>query len=61
MEDDYSTARDRPRRAIRKPTRYVDGEGLIAYTLTVAEEIPKSAKPSTYTKAISCSSSTNWI
>jgi len=39
VEDDYSITRDRPRREIRKPARYVDSEGLIAYAFTVAREI----------------------
>jgi len=39
MEDDYSIARDRPRREIRKPARYVNTEGLIAYAFTVATKI----------------------
>ena len=43
MEDDYSIACDRPRREIRRPTRYVDSEGLVAYALTVAEKIFESA------------------
>jgi len=61
VEDDYSIACDRPRREIRRPARYVDSEGLIAYAFTVVEEILKSAEPSTYTEAISCPSSPNWI
>ena len=28
VEDDYSIARDRPRRDIRRPARYVDSEDL---------------------------------
>ena len=39
MEDDYSITRDHPMRKIRKPTRYVDSEGLIACAFTVAREI----------------------
>jgi len=61
VEDDYSIARDRPRREIRRPAHYVDSEGLVAYAFAVAEEIPESVEPSTYTKAISCLSSPNWI
>jgi len=61
VEDDYSIARDSPRREIRRPGHYVDSEGLVAYAFTVAEEIPKSVDPSTYTEAISYPSSPNWI
>ena len=39
MEDDYSIARDRPRREIRKPAPYVDSEGLITYAFRVTREI----------------------
>jgi len=61
VEDDYCIACDRPKREIRRLARYVDSEGLVAYTFIVAEEIPKSVEPSTYTEAISCPSSPNWI
>ena len=61
MEIDHSIARDRPRREIRRPARYNDDEGLIAYALSVAEEVPEGVEPSTYTEAISCPSSPNWI
>ena len=33
----HSTARDRPRREIRRPARYNDDKGLIAYALSVTE------------------------
>ena len=50
----HSIACDRPRREIRRPARYNDDEGLIAYALSVAEEVPEGVEPSTYTEAISC-------
>ena len=59
VEDDYSIAHDHPRRKIRKPTHYTESEGPVAYTLIVAQEIPEGIEPSTYTKAISCLSSSN--
>jgi len=61
VEVGHSIARDRPRREIRRPARYNDNEGLIAYALSVAEEVPEGVEPSTYTEAISCPSSPNWI
>ena len=61
MEDDYSVAHDRPRGEIMKPTRYGDSERLVVYTITVAEETPEGAEASTYTEAISCPSSPNWV
>ena len=61
VEVTHSIACDRPRREIKRPARYNDDEGQIAYALSVAEEVPKGVEPSTYTKAISCPSSPNWI
>jgi len=63
VENTYSIARDRPRRTIRKPARYAaDNEsGLIVYALAVAQETPKGIEPSTYSKAISCPNSSNWL
>jgi len=61
MEDYYSIARDCPRREIRKLAYYVDSEGLITYALTAAEQIPEGVEPSTYSEAISCPSSSNWV
>ena len=63
-EDTYSLAHDRPRRStIRKPSHYAtnDESWLIAYALTVAQETPKGIEPSTYSKAISCPNSSNWL
>ena len=61
VKDNYSIARDCPRREIRKSARYTDSEGLAPYALTVTEEIPEAIKPSTYTEAIFCPSSSNWV
>jgi len=61
VEVDHSIARDRPQREIRRPGRYNDDEGLIAYALSVIEEMPEGVEPSTYSEAISCPSSPNWI
>jgi len=61
VEVGHSIAHDRPRRKIRRPAHYNDDEGLIAYALSVAEEVPKGMEPSAYTEAISCSRSPNWI
>jgi len=61
--DTYSIARERPRRTIRKPAHYTadDESGLIAYALAVAQEIPEGVDPSTYSEAISCAKSSNWL
>jgi len=61
LEDAYSIARNRPRREIKKPARYVDSEGLVTYAHTVVEEIPEGAEPSIYAKAIPYPSSSNWV
>ena len=55
-------ARDRPRREIRRPARYTEeDDAMIAYALSVAEETPEGAEPSTYQEAISCPNASNWI
>ena len=61
MKVAHSIANDRPQMEIMRPTRYNDDEGLIAYALSVAEEVPEGVEPSTYIEAISCPSSLNWI
>ena len=61
MEVVHSIARDRHWREIRRPARYNDDEGLIAYALSVAEEMPEGVELSTYTEAIFCPNSPNWI
>jgi len=61
VEVGHSIARDRLRREIRRPARYNDDEGLIAYALSVAEEVPEGVEPLAYTEAISCPNSPNWI
>jgi len=61
VEVAHSITRDHPRRGIRTPACYNDDEGLIAYALSMAEEVPEGVEPSTYTKAISSPSSPNWI
>ena len=59
----YSTPRDRPQRATRKPACYSadDEHGLIVYALAVIQEIPEGIEPSIYSEAISCRNSSNWL
>jgi len=45
VEVAHSITRDRPRREIRRPARYNDHEGLIAYALSVAEEVLEGVEP----------------
>jgi len=47
VEVNYSIARDRFKREIRKPARYVNSNGLVAYIFTVAEQIFEGAEPPT--------------
>jgi len=61
VEVNHFIARDHPRREIRRPARYNDDEGLIAYALLVAEKMLEGVEPSTYFEAISYQSSLNWI
>ena len=56
----YSIAKDRTRRDIRRPQRYVEAD-LVAYALKVVESIESSEKPSTYLEAISCNDSSKWM
>ncbi|KAG9442249.1 hypothetical protein H6P81_018103 [Aristolochia fimbriata] len=57
--ENYSIARDRPRREIQKPNRYSDAD-LVAYALSVAETIDES-EPSTYKEVIQSDNSKRWL
>ncbi|URE00942.1 Nodulation protein [Musa troglodytarum] len=57
-EERYSIAKDRPRRDIRPPQRYAN---LVAYALSVAEEIGGVGEPTTYSDAVSYDDSTKWL
>lgn len=57
----YSVARDRPRREVRKPVRFMDEQGITAYALLAAQEINNVDEPSTYREAISGSDSNEWV
>jgi len=48
---------------MRKPARNSanDENGLIAYALVVAQEIPEGVEPSSYFEAISYPNSSNWL
>lgn len=59
--DDYSIARDRVRRQIRKPARYTDSDNLVAYALSVAQEVNDGVEPASYTEAVSCVESSQWL
>ena len=52
----YSIARDRERRTIKPPHKYGEAD-LVAYALSVADNIESSEEPSTYEKPVSCSDS----
>ena len=62
VENDYSIARHRPRRVIRRPALYVGGEdsGLLTYVLAVIEETLKGIEPS-YLEAVSCLNFSSWL
>ena len=57
-EEQYSIAKDRPRRDIRPPQRYAN---LVAYALSVAEEISKVDEPTTFSDAVSYDNSAKWL
>ena len=56
----YSIARDRERRTIKPPYKYGESD-LVAYALSVADNIESSEEPSTYKEAVSCSYSGKWM
>ena len=56
----YSIARDRERMTINPPYKYGEAD-LVAYDLSVADNIEPSEEPSTYEEAVSCSDSGKWM
>ena len=56
----YSIVKDRERRIIKPPQKYGEAD-LVAYALSVADNIESSEEPSTYEKAVSCSNSSKWM
>ena len=56
----YSVARDKERRTIKPPQKYGEAD-LVAYALSVADNIESSEEPSTYEEAVSCSDSSKWM
>ena len=56
----YSIAKNRPRRYIKPPQRYIEVD-LVAYALNVVECIDSNAKPSTYSKTVNCDVSRIWM
>ena len=61
QQENYSIARHRERRQIVKPTRYIDGDNLIAYALSIAEEVNDCVEPASYSEAVSCADSSKWL
>ena len=59
-DDDFSIARDKPRRDIKGPRRYSEAD-LVAYALTVAKETNEGGEPQTYSDVISYSNSSKWL
>ena len=56
----YSIAKDKPRRDIKPPQRYVEAD-LVAYALNVAEGIDSNTEPSTHSEAVNCDDSGRWM
>ncbi|KAG8488139.1 hypothetical protein CXB51_018349 [Gossypium anomalum] len=56
----YSIAKNRTRREIRPPKKYVEAD-LVAYALNVAEDINVNQESSNYSKAISYEDSEKWM
>ena len=59
-QQDYSIARDRPRREIQPPSRYAHAD-CVAYTLAIAEEVDNSNKPSSFEEALKSTSTDKWV
>ena len=56
----YSIARDRERRTIKPPQKYGEVD-LVAYALSVADNIESSEESSTYEEAVSCRDLGKWM
>ena len=56
----YSIARYREMRTINPSHKYGEAD-LVAYALSVADNIESSEEPSTYEEAVSCSDSCKWM
>nr|ABA91380.1 retrotransposon protein, putative, Ty1-copia subclass [Oryza sativa Japonica Group] len=57
----HSIAKDKPKRNTRPPQRYIEEANIVAYALSVAEEIEGNAEPSTYSEAIVSDDCNRWI
>ena len=56
----YSIVRDSEMRTIKPPQKYVEAD-LVAYAMSVADNIESSEEPSTYEVAVICSDSGKWM
>nr|AAT44282.1 putative polyprotein [Oryza sativa Japonica Group] len=56
-----SIAKDKPKRNIKPPRRYIEEAKIVAYALSVAEKIEGNAEPSTYSEAIVSDDCNRWI
>ena len=56
----YSISKDKEMRTIKPPQKYGKAD-LVAYALSVADNIESSEEPSTYEEAVSCSDSSKWM
>ena len=56
----YSISRDTKRRTIKPPQKYGEAD-LVAYALSVVDNIESNEEPSTYEEALSCSDSSKWM
>jgi len=58
--DDYSIVRDKARRQIIKPAKYINNY-LTAYVLSIAQEVNDGVEPVSYTEVVSCVESSQWL
>nr|CAI44659.1 OSJNBa0061C06.9 [Oryza sativa Japonica Group] len=54
-------AKDKPKRNTKPPQRYIEEANIVAYALSVAEDIEGNAEPSTYSEAIVSDDCNRWI
>lgn len=57
----HCIARDRGRREIKCPDRYIESSNLVAYASNVADEIESYEEPTSYKEAIASDDSARWI
>jgi hypothetical protein len=61
QEPEPSIARDRERRQIVRPARYIEEADIVAYALNVAEEMECTVEPTSYSEAMKLDDADEWM